>query len=89
MKEFKEFNTCWEDAAANSVSGAGVSLPADAAPKKKKKATYDGRTKEGRKFVETMLLKRQANANKKEAQAQKQNLASIQAQAYEAVKAKR
>ena len=32
MKTFKDM---WEDAAANSVSGGGVSLPADAVKKKK------------------------------------------------------
>ena len=33
----KKINDMWEDAAANSVSGGGVALPADAVNKKKKK----------------------------------------------------
>ena len=33
MKKFKEV---WEDAAANSVAGVGVSLPADAVKPKRK-----------------------------------------------------
>lgn len=57
----------WEDAAANSVAKGGVSMPADAVhdKKKKKKPVYDGRTKEGRKFVERMLAKRKARAEAK------------------------
>ena len=35
-------------------------MPADVAGKKKKKRVYDGRTREGRKFVERMLARRQA-----------------------------
>ena len=64
MKKFKDM---WEDAAANSVAKGGVSMPADAVhdKKKKKKPVYDGRTKEGRKFVERMLAKRKARAEAK------------------------
>ena len=46
-----------EDAPANSVSGGGVSMPPDAAIKKKKKeiqkqkTLYDGRTKEAKAFI--------------------------------------
>tara|TARA_X000001316_G_C914675_1_gene29278 strand:+ start:729 stop:1037 length:309 start_codon:yes stop_codon:yes gene_type:complete len=61
MKSFKDM---WEDAAANSVAGGGVSLPSDAMGKnaqKKKKKIYDGRTKEGKKFVERILARRKAN----------------------------
>jgi|TARA_B110000503_G_scaffold4807_1_gene6388 hypothetical protein len=61
----KSFNDMWEDAAANSVASAGVSLPADAVKKKKKK-DYDGRTKTGRKFVERILARRKAAESKKE-----------------------
>jgi len=85
MKEFKEFNDCWEDAAANSVSNDGVSMPADAVKKDKKKPVYDGRTKAGRKFVERMIAKRLANETKKDLQAHKDNMQSVQAQAYESV----
>jgi len=69
-KSFNEYIKQWEDAAANSVSGGGVSLPADAmgskALLKRKKRVYDGRTKEGKKFIERMLARRaQREANKK------------------------
>tara|TARA_B110000858_G_scaffold192004_1_gene242064 strand:+ start:279 stop:1142 length:864 start_codon:yes stop_codon:yes gene_type:complete len=72
MKNFKDM---WEDAAANSVGNDGVDMPADVQhdKKKKKKAVYDGRTKEGRKFVEKMLARRKA----KEINASKQNAASV------------
>lgn len=63
MKTFKDM---WEDAAANSVSGGGVSLPADAVKKKKKKDLYDGRTKEGKKFIQRILASRAARESKKE-----------------------
>ena len=72
MKNFKDV---WEDAAANSVSGGGVDMPADVQhdKKRKKKSVYDGRKKEGRKFVEKMLARRKA----KEINASKQNAASV------------
>lgn len=63
---FEDYNKMWEDAAANSVGGGGVSLPADAMGKqallrrKKKAKIYDGRTKEGKKFVERILARRNA-----------------------------
>lgn len=62
MKKFKDM---WEDAAANSVGAGGVSMPADAVKKKKKKDIYDGRTKAGRKFVERILARRKAAESKK------------------------
>ena len=40
-----------EDAPANSVSGGGVSMPPDAAIKKKKKTLYDGRRKKQKRFL--------------------------------------
>ena len=69
-KTFQEYLKQWEDAAANSVGGGGVSLPSDAmgskALLKRKKKVYDGRTKEGKKFIERMLARRAAReANKK------------------------
>lgn len=69
-KSFNEYLKQWEDAAANSVGGGGVSLPSDAmgskALLKRKKKVYDGRTKEGKKFIERMLARRAAReANKK------------------------
>ena len=65
---FKEYKKYWEDAAANAVAHGGVAMPADMMPKDKhkkhkdrvKKSVYDGRTKEGRKFVERILARRQA-----------------------------
>jgi len=47
-----------EDAPANSVAGGGVSLPPDAVMKKKKKKSYDGRTKEGKTFFNRMAERR-------------------------------
>lgn len=65
-RTFKEFEAMWEDAAANSVAGGGVSMPADAMGKQallkrnKKAKLYDGRTKEGKKFVKRILARRTA-----------------------------
>lgn len=70
----------WEDAAANSVGAGGVNMPADVQQDKKKKnksPQYDGRTKEGRKFVEKMLARRKAKAEAQQVNAAKQNLASV------------
>ena len=69
-KSFNEYLKQWEDAAANSVAGGGVSMPPDAMGKKallrRKKKVYDGRTKEGKKFVERILARRAAReASKK------------------------
>ena len=50
-----------EAAPANSVSGGGVSMPPDAAIKKKKKNLYDGRRKEAKAFfkrIEALRAKR-------------------------------
>ena len=70
-RTFKEFEAMWEDAAANSVGGGGVSMPADmmpkAAHKKHKKRVYDGRTKEGKAFIRRILDRR----NKKMLKGQK------------------
>lgn len=70
----------WEDAAANSVGAGGVDMPADVQQDKKKKnksPQYDGRTKEGRKFVEKMLSRRKSKAEAQQVNAAKQNLASV------------
>jgi hypothetical protein len=68
-KSFKQ----WEDAAANSVASGGVDMAPNAMGKKallkrkkKSEGKYDGRTREGRKFVERMLAKRQAREARKE-----------------------
>ena len=63
-RTFKEYEGMWEDAAANSVGGGGVAMPADMMPKamhkrhKKKVRMYDGRTKEGKAFVKRILDRR-------------------------------
>ena len=70
---FKDYNDMWEDAAANAVAHGGVSMPADMMPKdkhdkhkKRVKATYDARTKEGKAFIERILARRAAReASKK------------------------
>ena len=65
-RTFKEFDAMWEDAAANSVSGGGISMPSDAMGKKalllkrKKDKIYDGRTKLGKSFVERIIARRAA-----------------------------
>ena len=69
-RSFKEYCKQWEDAAANSVGAGGVSMPSDMMPKDKhnkhkernqiQKRIYDGRTKEGRKFVERIMARRAA-----------------------------
>jgi hypothetical protein len=68
-KEWELAAHCQEDAAANSVSAGGVSMPADAVHDKKKKKRvspqYDGRTRAGRKFVERMNTKKAAREAKK------------------------
>tara|TARA_B100001113_G_C20536278_1_gene373957 strand:+ start:197 stop:499 length:303 start_codon:yes stop_codon:yes gene_type:complete len=73
-RSFKEYLKHWEDAAANSVGAGGIAMPADMMPKDKhkkhkdrvKKSMYDGRTKEGKKFVERILARRAAKEAKKE-----------------------
>ena len=75
-RSFKEYLKHWEDAAANAVAHGGVAMPADMMPKdkhKKHKARvakgenrYDGRTREGKKFIERMLARREARKAKNE-----------------------
>jgi len=74
MKNFKDV---WEDAAANSVAGGGVSLPADAVKPKRKKSVYDGRTKEGRKFVERMVARKKSRKDAEEKKLHAQNMKSV------------
>lgn len=73
----KTFRDVWETA-SNSVAAGGVSLPADAVKKKKKKGVYDGRTKEGRKFVERILARRKAQENRAKKEQAKANKATIE-----------
>ena len=65
MKNFKQ----WEEAAAlaeelPATSAGDVAMPADVqadkARKKKKAGVYDGRTREGKKFFERILKRKQA-----------------------------
>ena len=71
---FADYNKQWEDAAANAVGHGGVAMPADAMSKsahkkhkdRNKKSMYDGRTKEGKKFVERMLRRRESRLAKTE-----------------------
>jgi len=57
----------WEQAANNAGSGA-VSMPADIQldkeKKKKKLNMYDGRTRDGKKFVERIMARRAAKLEK-------------------------
>ena len=63
-RTFKEYEAMWEDAAANSIGGGGVAMPADMMPKaahlkhKKKVKMYDGRTKEGKALIKRILDRR-------------------------------
>ena len=57
-----------EDAPANNAGSGAVSMPPDAAMKKKKKNPYDGRTKEARQFykrMETLRARRESRLAKK------------------------
>ena len=70
---FAEYHKQWEDAAANAVAHGGVAMPADMMPKDKhkkhkkevQKRIYDGRTKEGKKFIERILARRAAREQNK------------------------
>jgi hypothetical protein len=61
MKSFKD---AWQQAIEDTTT-LNVDLTPSLSKKKKKKGIYDGRTREGRKFVERMLAKRQARESKK------------------------
>ena len=57
-----------EDAPANNAGSGAVSMPPDAAMKKKKKKLYDGRTKDAKAFVkrmETLRARRESKLAKK------------------------
>lgn len=57
-----------EDAPTNNAGSGAVSMPPDAAMKKKKKNPYDGRTKEARQFykrMETLRARRESRLAKK------------------------
>jgi len=70
-KSFQEYIQQWEEAAANSVGGGGVSLPSDAVfdkqtgKKKKVLKRYDGRTKEAKEFLNRILARRAARESRK------------------------
>lgn len=70
MKNFKQ----WEEAAkvaeevpANNTGNVDMppDVQADKARKKKKAGVYDGRTREGKKFFERILARREALKNQK------------------------
>jgi len=62
MKSFKDmWHTAIEDTTTMNVD-LTPTLPKK---KKKEQSLYDGRTREGRKFVERMIAKRQARESKK------------------------
>jgi len=79
MKSFKDmWHTAIEDTTTMNVDltptlpkkkkkEEGMTLTFDPTKKRKEKrlAQYDGRTKEGKKFVERMIAKRQARESKK------------------------
>ena len=57
-----------EDAPTNNAGSGAVSMPPDAAMKKKKKKLYDGRTKDAKAFVkrmETLRARRESKLAKK------------------------
>jgi hypothetical protein len=64
----KTFKDMWETA-ANTAGSGEVSMPADVQvdkeKKKKKERLYDGRTREGRKFVERIMARRRLAAETK------------------------
>lgn len=63
MKSFKDI---WQQAAEDTTTANVDLTPTKLFKKKKKeKPMYDGRTREGRKFVERILAKRQARESKK------------------------
>ena len=77
-RSFKDYMGVWEDAAANSAGGggiAGIGVGPDGEPgltkaqikkhKKRNKSVYDGRTREGRNFIERILARRAARENSK------------------------
>jgi len=71
---FRDYHDMWEDAAATNVGGgqiAGLGVGPQGEPgltpaqikkhkKRVQKSIYDGRTKEGKKFVERILARRAA-----------------------------
>ena len=65
MKSFKDmWHTAIEDTTTGSVDMIPTPLKSKS-KKKKEQSLYDGRTREGKKFVERMLAKKQARESKK------------------------
>jgi hypothetical protein len=65
MKSFKDM---WHAAIEDTTTGSVDMIPTPLKSKSKKKkeqSLYDGRTREGKKFVERMLAKKQARESKK------------------------
>lgn len=77
-QSFSDWLSMWEEAPSTNVgsgqiAGLGVGpdgepglTPAQMKKHKKKAKAYDGRTKEGKKFVERILARRAAREAKKE-----------------------
>lgn len=63
-----------EDAPANNAGSGAVSMPPDAAMKKKKKKLYDGRTKEAKAFVKRMEMLRAKRESKLQKKVQENTL---------------
>lgn len=63
-----------EDAPANNAGSGEVSMPPDAAMKKKKKKLYDGRTKEAKAFVKRMEMLRAKRESKLQKKVQENTL---------------
>ena len=70
-----------EDAPANNAGSGAVSMPPDAAMKKKKKNPYDGRTKEARQFYKRMA-ERRAKREEKSKLAQKVQENTVEQASY-------
>jgi len=66
-----------EDAPANNAGSGAVSMPPDAAMKKKKKKLYDGRTKEAKAFVKRMEMLRAKRESKLQKKVQENTLEQV------------
>ena len=65
----------WQKAAHEQMGTAAVAImPQPLGDKDKKKKQYDGRTKEGRKFVERMIAKKAAREAKKNVVAEESDI---------------
>lgn len=67
FKSFKMWEQAANSAGAGGIHGIGIGPKGEPGVhlKKKKKKIYDGRTKEGKRFVERILARRAARESKK------------------------